>query len=93
EANRIVVFAPNATGDVAPVRVIAGSKTLLHSPSGIAVDGAGYVYVGNIVYSSSQLQKWPLLVFGPNADGNVAPVQAITPKVRTLVQTSGVAVR
>ncbi|HTX58882.1 MAG TPA: hypothetical protein VMH02_04325 [Verrucomicrobiae bacterium] len=93
ETNRILVFAPNAKGDVAPVRIIAGGKTHLRSPSGIAVDGAGYIYVGNIVYTESQLRKWPLLVFAPDADGDVAPVQSIVPKVTPFVQTSGVALR
>lgn len=45
--NEVNVYAANASGDAAPVAVIAGPSTLLTWPGGIQVDGRGMVYVAN----------------------------------------------
>jgi len=44
---RITEYAPGASGNVKPIRVIEGDKTGLLQPAGIAVDGDGNVYVSN----------------------------------------------
>ena len=44
---RITEFAPGASGNVPPIRIIEGGKTGLLQPVGIAVDGDGNVYVSN----------------------------------------------
>jgi sugar lactone lactonase YvrE len=63
-------FAPGATGNATPTRIITGASTLLDLPNGIAVDGAGYIYVGD--YGAAAVY-----VFAPSANGNVAPIQTI----------------
>lgn len=91
-AGAIEVFKAGATGNVAPMRFIAGDKTHIRTPSGIAVDGAGYIYLGNFDQSTSN-NSWPIFVFKPNADGNVAPVQIIRVKAKRFDQPSGIALR
>ena len=35
--NSVTVYAPNANGNVAPIRTITGSNTQLSAPSGLAL--------------------------------------------------------
>lgn len=74
--NFINVFSPQADGDATPIRQIGGLNTGLSDPLAIALDARGYLYVAN------QTQEGPpaasILVFAPNANGNVAPVRQIT---------------
>jgi hypothetical protein len=66
----IDIFSSNANGSVAPSRIIPiGSATTLSIPMYITVDGLGNLYVSN-VNSSGQ---GSVVVFGPTANGNVAP--------------------
>jgi hypothetical protein len=90
--NDIEVFAPGAHGNVAPLRVIGGSATTIVTPSGIQVDSAGYVYLGNFDQSTSADSK-PVLVFAPNAAGNVAPVRSISITAQRFAQPSGIALK
>jgi DNA-binding beta-propeller fold protein YncE len=63
----ITVYAKNASGDAAPVRVIQGPRTGLNWPTGIAVDpDRGDVYVANDTTNA-------ILVFDAEASGDVAP--------------------
>jgi DNA-binding beta-propeller fold protein YncE len=67
----ITVYAKNATGDAAPLRVIEGPRTGLNWPTGIAVDSdRGDVYVTNDTTDS-------ILVFDAEASGNVAPKRVL----------------
>ena len=67
----ITVYAKNATGDTAPLRVIEGPRTGLNWPTGIAVDAErGEVYVTNDTTDS-------ILVFDAEASGNVAPKRVL----------------
>ncbi len=71
----IVVFAPAATGSVAPTRTLSGALTTLafRSPAGIATDTAGNLYVTNNASSGSSI-----LIFSPTANGNTPPLRDIT---------------
>lgn len=74
----VLVFAPGASGNVAPQYQIAGPSTGL-SPGPVfscAVDASGYLYV----VSGTQV-----LVFAPGAQGDAAPV--ISMQVTTTVPT------
>jgi DNA-binding beta-propeller fold protein YncE len=63
----ITVYAKTANGDVPPLRVITGPRTLLNWPTGIAVDPErGDVYVTNDTTNA-------ILVFDAEANGNVPP--------------------
>jgi sugar lactone lactonase YvrE len=66
----IAVFAPGASGNVAPIRKICGSNTQLNGNiAGVAVDASGFLYVA--------VSPESILVFAPGANGNVAPVRTI----------------
>jgi len=66
----VLEFAANSKGNDAPIRVIAGDKTELSAPVGIAVDHkSGEIYVAG--YGTRAM-----LVFAPDANGNVAPIRS-----------------
>jgi hypothetical protein len=65
------IFAAGSNGNVAPTRVIAGSLTQLSNPLDVKLDSSGNIYV-----TDSGANK--LLIFSPTANGNVAPLVAIT---------------
>ncbi len=64
----VTVYAPGATGNVAPVATIAGSNTGLNGPVGIAVDATGRLYVANANSIS---------IYSAGATGNAAPLATI----------------
>ncbi|HEX3760624.1 MAG TPA: hypothetical protein VHW23_18040 [Kofleriaceae bacterium] len=69
QSGSITVYPGNASGDVAPLRTIAGPLTTLSSPEGIAVtDDEIVVCDGGI----GAVDFFPI-----NADGNVAPTRQI----------------
>lgn len=74
EPEAIAVFSSTANGAVAPSRLISGSATSLYSIQSIAVDAQGNIYVLNSPSTGSD----SILVFGPTATGNVAPIRTIT---------------
>ena len=67
-AQAILTFQGGANGEVAPLRVIQGSRTRLESPARVAVDG-----VNNEIYVPEE----GVLVFDRLANGNVAPKRVI----------------
>ena len=72
DTGKILVFAPNASGNTAPTRTISGPDTgLTGKPHGIAAPGDGTIYV-----TSHYTDE--ILVFAPDATGNAAPVRRIT---------------
>jgi hypothetical protein len=71
----IVVFAPTATGDIAPIRTIQGAATQLGTLGGIQVDAVGNIYV---VSTTNTGQNPTVLKFSATASGNAAPVLSIT---------------
>ena len=67
----VTVFSADASGDAAPLRVIAGPKTQLNWPTGVAVDPEhGEVFVSNSVGDT-------IAVFSATANGDVAPIRVI----------------
>lgn len=67
--NSISVYAAGATGNVAPIRKIHGSKTRYRGGAGIALDANNNIYVAVSQH---------VLVYAAGADGNVAPIRDIT---------------
>jgi hypothetical protein len=67
--NRLLGFAPGASGNVAPSLDIEGSNTLLGTPTGVAVDPSGNVYASN--------QNNSVTEYAAGASGNVAPIARI----------------
>jgi sugar lactone lactonase YvrE len=89
--NTITAYHAESQGDVKPVVSIHGNNTRLDNPYGIAVDAAGYVYVGN----DPQHGRNPhgsILVFAPGANGNATPVQIIKGKKTGLRGVNGLTV-
>ncbi len=70
----LLVFRPRASGDVAPTRIIAGPATKLETPSGVAVDPRGAIFVSDHGGSSS---AGTLRVFAKDANGNAPPLYSI----------------
>ncbi|MGA8100488.1 MAG: hypothetical protein WB810_17685 [Candidatus Cybelea sp.] len=68
----INVYAPGATGNVAPIQSITGSNTLMEGSDGIAINPVnGDIYVTNEPIPPSG--NGSILIFPNNANGNVAP--------------------
>lgn len=71
EYAKVLEFAANAQGDVAPQRTIEGPRTGL-GIGGIAVDGQGTIYAGSAGGSASSVR-----VFAPGASGDIAPIRVL----------------
>ncbi len=81
----IVVFAPSANGNVAPIAAIAGPRTGLHGTAGIAVDACGTIYATNLGDKS-------ITIFAPGSSGDTPPVAAIAGSDTGFDRLSGIAV-
>src|SRR5437016_7438106 len=66
----ITVYAAGASGNATPVATIAGGNTGLSLPFGVALDGAGKIYVTNSGGSS-------ITVYAAGASGNATPAATI----------------
>jgi hypothetical protein len=79
-------FAAGATGNVAPIRTIAGSKTGLNGGGALAVSKAsGEIFVLNGSTNA-------VLGFAASASGNVAPIQTIAGSATQFSTPVGLAV-
>jgi sugar lactone lactonase YvrE len=67
----IDVFAPGATGNVAPIRTISGGLTGIDGPGDVKVSSAGDIYISN--FNSDSITE-----YAPGASGNVAPTCTIS---------------
>jgi DNA-binding beta-propeller fold protein YncE len=81
-AQAIMTFAGGANGEVAPLRVIQGSRTRLEAPDRVAVDA-----VNNEIY----VPEGALLVYDRMANGNVAPKRIIRGPKTGLREITGIA--
>ncbi|MBI3939199.1 MAG: hypothetical protein HY315_00055 [Acidobacteria bacterium] len=80
----ITVFSRTASGNVAPLRTIAGPKTKLNWPLGVYLDTAG----GHLAVANSGDNS--ILFFDRNADGDVAPVRVLKGPATGLQGVSGI---
>jgi hypothetical protein len=78
----ITVYAPNATGNVAPIRTILAGTSGLNQPKGLATDKNDNLYVASFGSNT-------VLVYAPGANGAAAPARTYT----GLNQPYGVAIR
>lgn len=77
---QVNVFAPEATADSAPMRVITGSNTGLdgfQANMAVAADGTAYTVRDGGDDESAACGGGSVRVFAPGANGNVAPVRVI----------------
>ena len=68
----ILVFAPGADGNAAPVRTIGGPATTIENAAAVAVARDGTLYVGETHLNGREADS-TLLRFAADATGNVAP--------------------
>ena len=89
----ITVYAPDANGNVAPIRTIAGSNTGIsnpYAPWGIAIDGSGNLWaalVNLISFSGGSAVE-----FAAGANGNVAPIATISGNLAVNTNSDPIAV-
>jgi Beta-propeller repeat len=79
----ILIFDSNATGNAAPTGTLAGSETTITTVQGVAVDGAGNIYVAANGIS--------ILEFSPGSSGNVAPIRTISGLATTITEIGNLA--
>jgi probable HAF family extracellular repeat protein len=89
-AGSVTVYAAGAHGNIAPIRTISGSKTLLVGPTGIALDPGGNIYVAN---GPASTRMAGVVVFAATANGNVAPIRTIGGPKTQMGDIGGIAVR
>jgi Beta-propeller repeat len=95
----ITVYPPLTTGtgilNEAPVASIAGSKTLLDDPDGVAVDSRGDIYVANDlgghVVRHERNDRGRVTVYPSGSDGNIAPIAIISGAATGLAFPIGIA--
>lgn len=71
-ANKIVYFAPGATGNASPARTISGAATTLDQPRGLTIQPST-----NAIFVSSG-NRSEITSFDSQASGNVAPLAIYT---------------
>ncbi|MGH7812902.1 MAG: NHL repeat-containing protein [Candidatus Binataceae bacterium] len=74
-AGSITVYSAHSNGDAAPIATIAGPRTRLNLPGGIAFDSAGNIYVANT--GARAPERGSITVYRAAANGNVAPIATI----------------
>jgi sugar lactone lactonase YvrE len=88
-APSITVYPADANGDLAPISTIAGRRTGLISPTGIALDSRGTIYVadaGRSFPSPGRVEVYPA-----GSNGNVAPIATISGKATHLYAPAAIA--
>ena len=79
----VTVYAAGANGNVAPIQTIAGSNTGLHTPSDVALDASGNIYVTD---------DYSVNIYGAGANGNVEPIRTINGALTGLDSAEGITV-
>src|SRR5581483_10644753 len=73
----VLVFAPGANGNVAPVRALPGdatTKIAAYDPTALAVDSAGTIYLD----SGENAQTHGIIAFAPGSTGSVPPSRTLS---------------
>ncbi len=79
----------NSNGDAVPTATIAGRRTGLDNPFGIALDSSGKIYVANFIGGRG---TGSVTVYPADSNGNVAPIATIIGADTGLDNPSGIAV-
>ncbi|MBV9604007.1 MAG: hypothetical protein JO027_02805 [Solirubrobacterales bacterium] len=82
--NSVTEYAPEVTGNVAPIATLAGSQTGLSKPQDLALDGSGRLLITNLSGSVTE--------YAPGAHGNAAPVARIAGSRTRLKQPHGIVI-
>ena len=84
-SNDVLVFAPGASGDVKPQRIIKGTLTQLNNPTGLWLDAAGDIFVAN----GGGTDGGSIVEFAPGATKNAVPIRVIAGLDTKLVNPRG----
>jgi hypothetical protein len=87
--DRVLVFDANASGSEKPASSIGGAATTILSPSAIAFDSRGDLFVAN---EGRQGAGASITVYAPGVDGNAAPARTIAGSLTGFSDPVGVAV-
>jgi DNA-binding beta-propeller fold protein YncE len=87
--NTVFVWGPGSSGNAKPARRIAGGATKLAYPDGIAFDAGGNMFVTN---KGALPAGQSITVYGPNANGNAAPLRSIGGSETALKDPKGIAI-
>jgi hypothetical protein len=87
DAASVTVYLAGSTGNVAPLRRIAGSNTGLAYPAYVAIGSDDDIYVANTAYEDYD----SVTVYSNTADGNAAPIRTIAGSNTELALIRGVA--
>src|SRR5271170_2994648 len=68
-AGTVAEFPPGASGNLAPSAIVSGAATGLLSPSAIAFDSGGKIYVAN--FASGPFGTGSVTIYAPAGTGNV----------------------
>lgn len=88
-SNSITVYGLKATGNVKPLLRLTGPNTKLNQPADVAVSKSGTIYVANASGGSNDTGS--VTVYGPGANGDVAPLQTIGGTKAGLEKPQGIA--
>jgi hypothetical protein len=87
---RVLSFAADANGDVAPLTRIKGPQTGMLRPRGVALDAARNVYVAN--FADEEPGRESVTVYPAGARGDAVPVQSIGGSATQIYLPNGIAV-
>jgi len=87
--DRVLEFAPDASGSAKPVSSISGASTSIVSPSAIATDARGDLFVAN---EGSQGAGASITIYASGARGNVSPARTIAGGLTALTDPVGISV-
>jgi sugar lactone lactonase YvrE len=85
----ITVYAAGSDAETTPMATIAGLRTELENPFGIAVDSSGKIYVANFAGGHG---AGSVTVYPAGSNGNVAPIATIAGDDTGLDNPSGIAI-
>lgn len=74
----VAVYTFGSTANALPARAISGGLTGLATPVSLVLDSSGNLYVLDNGVWTSTVPHPQILVFGPGANGNVAPIRTIS---------------
>jgi DNA-binding beta-propeller fold protein YncE len=87
--SHLLVFAADASGDLAPLRTIGGLKHPLNDPSGVAVDGAGNIYVTE---DPGGMHLGSIRIYAPRTPRDVTPLRVIESSDADTLAPYGIAI-
>jgi len=87
---QVAIFKSGQHGNAAPSRRIAGTKAVLKSPEGVALDAKGNLYVANSCQGFNPCTSG-INIYPPGASGNIAPIATIGGKKTNILAAFGVA--